>query len=207
MELIYLVKGFAIGFSLAAPVGPIGVLCIRRTLAHGTNWGLIIGLAAACADTIYGVVAAFGVTLISNFISDHLPWFRLIGGVLLLVLGFRTLRAHPLANGADSGNNGQIRAFFSTFLLTLTNPMTLFAFAAVFAGVGLDKVIGHYGFATLLVVGVFAGSLAWFAFLASLVHFLREKVSIDGLALINKTAGSLLIAFAVVAIWSGATGF
>src|SRR4030067_2249662 len=158
MNLLFLLKGLAIGFSLAAPVGPVGVLCIRRTLAHGSKRGLIVGLSAACADMLDGIVAAFGVTLISDFITNQQQWLRLAGGVLLLILGYRTFHSHASTETPVNGTNGHIRAFISSFLLTLTNPMTLFAFAAVFAGVGLDKIIGDNWSGTFLVFGVFLGS-------------------------------------------------
>lgn len=206
MNFIFLLKGIAIGFSLAAPVGPVGVLCIRRTLAHGSKRGLIIGLSAASADMMYGLVAAFGVTLISQFISQEQHWIRLIGGILLLILGYRTFFSHPLTDTALSGKNGHTRIFVSTFFLTLTNPMTFFAFAAVFAGIGLDKTLGFHGYSLFLVAGIFLGSLIWFTLLTSLVHFFRDIITTDGLVIINKIAGSLLALFGVIAVWSGIRG-
>jgi threonine/homoserine/homoserine lactone efflux protein len=207
MNLIYLLKGLAIGFSLAVPVGPIGILCIRRTLAHGSKRGIIIGLSAASADMVYGIVAAFGVTLISNFVSLHQHWIRLVGGILLLILGYHTFFSHPATDTVLSGKNGHARTFASTFFLTLTNPMTLFAFAAIFAGIGLDKTMTLHGYATFFVAGIFLGSLSWFTLLTSLVHFFREIITTDGLVIINKIAGSLLTLFGAFALWSGLRGF
>ena len=206
MNFIYLLKGLAIGFSLAAPVGPVGILCIRRTLAHGSTRGIIIGLSAASADMVYGIVAAFGVTLISDFISQQQHWIRLVGGILLLILGNRTFLSHPATDIETAGKNGHTRTFLSTFFLTLTNPMTLFAFAAVFAGIGLDKTIGTHAYAIFFVAGIFIGSLSWFGLLTSLVHFFREIITTDGLVIINKIAGSLLVIFGFIAIWSGIRG-
>ncbi len=207
MDFIYLLKGIAIGFSLAAPVGPIGILCIRRTLAHGSKRGIIIGLSAAFADMIYGIVAAFGVTLISDFISQEQHWIRFIGGILMLILGYRTFVSHPSTDSVTGEKNGHTRTFISTFLLTLTNPMTLFAFAAIFAGIGLDKTLGFHGYSIFLVAGIFFGSLSWFSLLTSLVHFFRDIITTDGLVIINKVAGSLLVLFGTIAIWSGVRGF
>ncbi len=206
MELIYILRGIAIGFSLAAPVGPIGILCIRRTLAQGSNRGLFVGIGAATADMMYGIVAAFGVTLISNFITDNIGIIRLVGGILLLILGYRTFRSHPAKDTTLNGLNGHTRDFISVFLLTLSNPMTLFAFAAVFAGVGLEKVIGDYSSAAFLVAGIFLGSMSWFTLLTTLVHFFREKISTDGIVVVNKIAGTLLILCGLFALWSGAKG-
>jgi len=161
---------------------------------------------AATADMMYGIVAAFGVTLISNFITDNIGIIRLVGGILLLILGYRTFRSHPATDTTLNGLNGHTRAFISVFLLTLSNPMTLFAFAAVFAGVGLEKVIGDYSLAVFLVAGIFLGSMSWFALLTTLVHFFREKISTDGIVVVNKIAGTLLILCGLIALWSGAIG-
>jgi threonine/homoserine/homoserine lactone efflux protein len=207
MNLLILLEGLAIGFSLAAPVGPVGVLCIRRTIAYGSRRGLIVGLSAACADMLYGIVAAFGVTLISNFIIQEQYWIRLVGGVLLLILGYHTFKSHASTDTPINGTNGHIRAFISTFLLTLTNPMTLFAFAAVFAGIGLDKIIGDNWSGAFLVAGVFLGSLGWFTLLTTLVHFFREKITANGLTLVNKIAGTLLILFGAFTLWKILVGF
>jgi threonine/homoserine/homoserine lactone efflux protein len=206
MNFIFLLKGLAIGFSLAAPVGPVGILCIRRTLAHGSKRGIIIGLSAASADMVYGIIAAFSVTLISDFISQQQHWIRLVGGILLLILGYRTFFSHPVTDIIPSGKNGHTRIFVSTFFLTLTNPMTLFAFAAVFAGIGLDTTMGLHGYAFFFVAGIFLGSLSWFSLLTSLVHFFREIITTDGLVIINKVAGSLLTIFGAIALWSGLRG-
>jgi threonine/homoserine/homoserine lactone efflux protein len=206
MNTIYLLKGLAIGFSLAAPVGPVGILCIRRTLAYGSKRGIVVGLGAASADMIYGIVAAFGVTLISDFISQQQHWIRFVGGIFMLILGYRTFFSHPATDTTTNGKNGHARTFVSTFFLTVTNPMTLFAFAAVFAGIGLDQAIGHHGFAVFLVTGIFVGSLAWFSLLTGLVHIFHEKLTTDGLVIINKIAGSLLALFGIIALWSSGSG-
>jgi threonine/homoserine/homoserine lactone efflux protein len=207
MYFLYLLKGIIIGFSLAAPVGPIGVLCIRRTIAHGSKRGLIVGLSAAAADMVYGIVAAFGITLVSNFISNQQHWIRLVGGCILLILGYHTLRSHPSTDTTTQETNGQTRIFLSTFLLTLTNPMTMFAFAAVFAGIGVEKALNNHWTASLLVAGVFLGSLTWFSSLTALVHFFKENISNNGIVLINKIAGSLLILFGALSLWSSLIGF
>jgi len=206
IDFNYFLRGLIIGFSLAAPVGPIGVLCIRRTLAYGSKRGLIVGLSAATADMLYGIVAAFGVTLVSDFISSEQHWIRLVGGILLIALGYRTIRSHPAEAKSTNGTTKHFRAFISVFLLTLTNPMTMFAFAAVFVGIGVEKIIGDHWSGTLLVAGVFFGSFGWFTLLTILVRFFKEKITADGLALVNKIAGTLLILFGLFAFWMGFIG-
>ena len=207
MGFIYILKGVVIGFALAAPVGPLGVLCIRRTLAYGSKRGLIVGLGAAIADILYGLVAAFGITLISDFIYHEQQWIRIIGGFFLIILGYHAFRSHPSTNTKINGTNGHIRAFFSTFIIALTNPMTLFSFAAVFASVGLGDISDNFIFTLFLVIGIFFGTMSWFTILTSLVHFFREKISADGISLVNKIAGVILILFGIVAMFSNLSGF
>src|SRR3989344_5776045 len=134
METIFLMKGLIIGFSIAAPVGPIGVLCIQRTIAYGKISGLFTGLGAATADGLYGAVAAFGLTIISNFLVGQQFWFRLIGGAFLLYLGIKTFMSKPEEKTATENHKGLLSDYFSTIFLTLTNPTTILSFVAVFAG-------------------------------------------------------------------------
>jgi threonine/homoserine/homoserine lactone efflux protein len=201
-ELTLFLRGVVIGFSLAVPVGPVGILCIRRTLAHGDKRGFFTGLAAASADAIYGAVAAFGVTLVSDFITAELVWFRLLGGIMLIALGLRTYRSHPERDPAPSNGSNHTGIFVSTFILTLTNPMSVFAFAAVFAGLG-SAVIGHTTIDRFsLVAGVFLGSFLWFGLLTTIVHIFKEKIQTDGIILINKIAGGIIMFFGAVAFLS-----
>ena len=153
-------KRLIIGFAIAAPVGPIGVLCIRRTLAEGRTTGFVSGLGAATADAMYGATAAFGLTLITDFLLGGASWLRLVGGVFLLYLGIKTFLARPAEKAAETRGGGLLRAYSSTLFLTLTNPTTILSFVAVFAGLRL--VGGAGGFtAAVLVLGVFLGSAAW----------------------------------------------
>src|SRR3990170_1865269 len=133
MEIPFLLKGVLLGFSIAAPVGPIGVLCIRRTLAQGRLSGFVSGLGAATADAVYGIVAAFGVTFVSNLLIQQAPWLRLFGGLFLCFLGVRTLLAKPSEKACPERGKGLIDDYGSTFLLTLTNPLTILSFAGIFA--------------------------------------------------------------------------
>jgi threonine/homoserine/homoserine lactone efflux protein len=202
MDLSYLLRGVAIGFSIAAPVGPIGVLCIRRTLAEGRVSGLLSGLGAATADAIYGVIAAFGLTYISSILIGYQPWIRLLGGLFLCYLGLRTFFSKP-AESADHLRGGSLlRDYASTFFLTLTNPMTIISFAAVFAGLGIGSAKGDYAAATLLVLGVFAGSAAWWLILSGGVSLFRSKFTPRALGWVNKVAGIVILGFGVLAVLS-----
>ncbi len=201
MELIFFLKGIAIGFAMAVPVGPIGIMCIRKTLTEGRLRGLIIGLGAATADLFYGTVAAFGLTIISDILVDQRFWIRLIGGALLLFLGIRIFRAQPKDPKINFNNNGILRSYITTVFLTLTNPLTIFAFVAVFAALGLGDGLSYFS-SSILVAGVFIGSGLWFLLLSSGAIFFRKKLDLVGLKWVNKIAGILVIISGFIAIGS-----
>ena len=204
MDLTFLLRGLVIGFSIAAPVGPIGVLCIRRTLAEGRACGLVSGLGAASADAMYGMVAAFGLTFISGFLIDQKIALRLIGGAFLLYLGVKTLLAKPAEQTQTiaTEDSNLIAAYASTFFLTVTNPMTILSFAAIFAGLGIASANGTYLTAATLVAGVFLGSALWWLILSGGVAVLRSRVDAFALQWVNRISGVIISAFGVVAIAS-----
>lgn len=197
-----LLKGLIIGFSIAAPVGPVGVLCMRRTLADGRVAGFTSGLGAATADAFYGCVAAFGLTFIANFLIRQQFGFRLVGGGFLCYLGVKTFLARPALTEAPTGGSGLMAGYASTFFLTLTNPMTIIAFAAIFAGLGLGETGGNYLSAGLLVSGVFLGSSLWWLMLSGGVALLRSRFTEKGLRWANRFAGTVITAFGLAAFWS-----
>ncbi len=149
MDLRFLIRGMIFGLSVAAPVGPMGVLCIRRTLADGRIVGFVSGLGTATADACYGAVAAFGLTFISTFLVTQQFWLRLVGGAFLCYLGVMTFLSTPAARPAALSGSGLRNAYFTTFGLTLTNPLTILTFAAIFAGIGVGEINGAYGSAGL----------------------------------------------------------
>jgi threonine/homoserine/homoserine lactone efflux protein len=202
MELSFLVKGIILGFSIAAPVGPIGVLCIRKTLQFGRLSGFFSGIGAATADTIYGIIAAFGLTLISSALLAGQFWLQLIGGLFLLYLGLKTFLAKPAEKSATVSHKTLFGDFISTFFLTLTNPMTILSYLAVFAGLGLSSVSSNYSSATLLVIGVFIGSALWWLILSEGVTLFRKKVSQHVMTWINRFAGVIIITFGILALLS-----
>ena len=202
MEWGLFLKGFVIGFSIAAPVGPIGILCIQRTLTGGNFQGLITGLGAATADALYGFIAAFGLTFISNFLVDQSNWFRIIGGLFLCYLGIRAFLQKPQEQTVSVANNSNLSAYGTTFFLTLTNPMTILFFAGIFAGLGIVSESSDYASAGLMVIGVFSGSGAWWLILSGATGIFRNKISEGKLALVNKFSGLIILAFGIVAISS-----
>jgi threonine/homoserine/homoserine lactone efflux protein len=198
----FFLRGLIIGFSIAAPVGPIGVLCIRRTLAEGRASGFISGLGAATADAIYGCIAGFGLTFISSFLISQQLWFRVIGGTFLCYLGIKTLLVRPAEKAPSAKGYGLAGAYASTFFLTLTNPMTILSFAAIFAGLGVGSAGGNYVFAGLLVLGVFLGSASWWLILSGIVGVFRTKFDISGLRWVNRISGIIITGFGVLAFLS-----
>jgi threonine/homoserine/homoserine lactone efflux protein len=202
MDITYLFKGLAIGFSIAAPVGPISVLCIRRTLTEGRVSGIVSGLGAATADTIYGCISGLGLTLVSNFLVSQQVWLHLAGGLFLCYLGLKTFWSKPTEQAAPAKLNGLAGAYASTFLLTLTNPMTIISFVAIFAGLGLAGTSGNYLSAGVLVMGVFIGSAFWWLVLSSGVGVFREQVNPHGLQWVNRISGVIITGFGLFAIFS-----
>jgi threonine/homoserine/homoserine lactone efflux protein len=202
MDTNLLLKGLLIGFSIAAPVGPIGVLCIRRTLAQGRAAGLVSGLGAASADAVYGCVAGFGLTFISGLLISQQSWLKLVGGAFLCYLGIRTLLAQPAERAAAAGGMGLAGAYTSTFFLTLTNPTTILSFVAVFAGLGLASMGGDYAAAAVLVLGVFAGSALWWLLLSGGVGLFRARFDTRAMRWVNRISGGVITAFGLLALVS-----
>ncbi|HBW38252.1 MAG TPA: lysine transporter LysE [Desulfosporosinus sp.] len=200
-------KGLIIGFSIAAPVGPIGILCIRRTLAEGMVSGFLSGLGAATADATYGIIAGFSLTIISNFLIGQQVLLRLIGGIFLCYLGIRTFIKRPAEKPALVDDKGLFGNYFSTFLLTLTNPMTIISFAAVFAGLGLGANSSSYVSSLILVIGVFLGSGSWWLILCLMVNLFRKRFSITGLQWVNRASGLVIMIFGLIALASVADFF
>jgi len=200
MDIRFLLRGLVIGFSIAAPVGPIGVLCIRRTLAKGRVSGLVSGLGAATADAIYGCIAGFGLTFIASILISQQGWFRLIGGAFLCYLGLKTFLTRPAEQAASAEGNGLVGAYASTFFLTLTNPMTILSFAAIFAGLGVVSASGNYASAGMLVLGVFIGSALWWLILSGGVSVFRARFNPHGVRWVNRISGVIITGFGLLAL-------
>jgi threonine/homoserine/homoserine lactone efflux protein len=202
MDITILLKGILLGFSIAAPVGPIGVLCIRRTLAGGRLSGFVSGLGAATADAFYGSIAGFGLTFISGFLVSQQAWLRLLGGAFLLYLGIRTFVAKTAQTAAAANGEGLAGDYASTLLLTLTNPLTIISFAAIFAGLGVASGSSDYASAATLVAGVFLGSASWWFILSGGVSLFRTRFSLTGMNWVNRISGAIILGFGVLALLS-----
>jgi len=171
-------------------------------LANGRASGLISGLGAATADAIYGCIAGFGLTLISNFLVSQHIWLRLIGGVFLCYLGLKAFLAKPKEEVALTKGKGFFGAYASTFFLTLTNPMTIISFAAIFAGLGLANISGNYVTAGVLVLGVFIGSALWWLLLSGIIGFYKGKFGPGSFQWVNRISGAIITGFGLFALMS-----
>lgn len=200
-------QGMVVGFSIAAPVGPIGVLCIRHSLTGGRLAGFSAGMGAASADSLFAMLGAFGLTAVSGFLVGQQFWLRLVGGLFLCWLGVRILRAPKSSRAALELDLAQgeaiqpLRIFLSAFVLTLSNPLTILSFAAVFAGLGLAAGAGATA-AGWVVLGVFSGSAAWWLFLSSAASALRSRLSPHKLRWIDLFSGVVIVSFGLAILLS-----
>ncbi len=196
-EWLLFLKGLGLGFSIAAPVGPIGVLCIQRTLKKGFSSGFVSGLGAATADLFYGSLAGFGALWLGNHLVKIQTPLRVIGGGVLILLGIRAFFQKEKDAASAKSSSRLAGDYLSTFLLTLTNPITIFSFAAVYGGLGLSAGETSTWQMVLLVLGVFFGSIAWWLTLSSLVSLLRGRLKPVFYTIINKIAGMVLVGFGI----------
>lgn len=204
----HLLKGLAIGFSIAAPVGPIALLCLRRSLTDGHFIGFLSGIGAATADACYGALAALGLSFIATAIEEFHSPLQLAGGTFLLYLGLRTMRDHAPIDGWRPAGERQrpalakatspLGAYFSTFLLTLANPMTLIAFAGIIAAAGLEVGREARGKSAIFIVGVFLGSAVWWLILSTAAAWFGRHLEPRFLHRINLVCGAII---ALVGIW------
>ena len=199
-------QGALLGFSIAAPVGPIGVLCIRRTLQNGFKSGLASGLGAASADAVYGTIAAAGLTLAADFLVKQQIWLSLAGGAFLLYLGVQTFRSPAPVMESEAGKSSSlIGDYLSTFLLTLSNPITIFSFIALFGGMSAGADFAFSAF--ILVAGVFSGSALWWLALSGGVGILRGRFNTETMRWVNRVAGVVILVFAALMLWRALDAF
>ncbi|MDF2633242.1 MAG: Lysine exporter protein [Pelosinus sp.] len=198
LDSVWLIKGLVLGFSIAAPVGPIGIVCIRRTLSQGMLNGFAAGLGAATADAFYGSAAAFGLTIITDLFLENSLYLRIIGSLFLFYLGYSTFIAKPAHKSESAYQDGWIKACLSTFFLTITNPMTILSFGAVFAGLGIVGTKGDYISSFILVGGVFLGSSLWWFLLSGTIQLLRHTFNYQRLIWVNRVSGIIIAGFGVI---------
>jgi threonine/homoserine/homoserine lactone efflux protein len=205
MDISLFARGAILGFTIAAAIGPISLLTIRRTLAHGRIYGLASGLGVATADATYGAIAAFGLTAVTSVLVDWRAVLGLFGGAFLAVLAWKTFTSRPGEVAVADERPGLGGAFLSIYGLTMTNPTTILSFAGLFAGLGV--VAGGGGGAAILVAGVFCGSAAWWLVLTTAVGAFRSRITVRALTWVNRVSGVVLFAFAAAAVATAVATF
>jgi threonine/homoserine/homoserine lactone efflux protein len=203
LEIPLFIKGFMIGLVVAAPLGPIGIICLQRTLSKGYLAGLFSGLGISTADAIYGALAVFGVTAISSFLISQELWLRVIGGIVICGLGIRIYRQAGYQKiAAPSNNKSCFGAYFSALVFTLMNPALIISFTAIFASWGIVYTRSNYFSALLLIVGVFSGSAIWWVFLSGLASRLKTQFTNTLIQKINHISGELIAGFGLLMVGS-----
>jgi threonine/homoserine/homoserine lactone efflux protein len=180
----------------------MSMLCVQRTMQKGYRYGLLSGIGIATADGIYGSIAGFGLTTITAFLVHQQMWIRLVGGLFLLYLGLKTLLTKPVERAATAQGGNLLGAYLSTLALTLTNPMTILSFTAIFMGLGIGSTGGNYVMAMLVVLGVFLGSTCWWLILTGSIGLLHRKISQGWLQWVNRGSGAIIAVFGLVALVS-----
>lgn len=198
--MILLFKSILMWMAIVASIGPIGLLCINRTLKYGFWAGIITGLGVSVADAIYGCVSGFGLTFISNFLISHQFVIRLVGGLFLCYLGFKIFFKAATSTSIAENKKTYVGDFLSAFILTLTNPMTIITFIAVFASMGIGSVYTGYNHAVVIIAGIFFGSLLWYLILSSLVSIAHKRINAEIMKWINRISGIIIIVFGILAI-------
>lgn len=196
------IKGLIIGLAIAAPVGPIGLLCIHRSLTNGFKMGLMTGLGAALADGVYGCVAGFGLTAVSSLLISHQLWIRAIGGLFLVYFGIKLffIKSNDQTQNKNS-EKSSLHACATTFFLTLTNPMTILSFVAIFAGLGIGTLHPNFNHAAMMVLGVVLGSTLWWVILSGgVTFFLHKRINTSSLKMINRLSGTIILLFGIFAL-------
>jgi threonine/homoserine/homoserine lactone efflux protein len=200
MESIVFLKGLLVGLFMCAPVGPVGLLCVRRTLTHGTAWGLVSVLGAATADGVYCSVAGFGLTVVSQFLARGEIWLKVAGGLVLIFVGINIFRARPSSNPITNNVRGLLGAYSSAFLLMLANPFPIVVFAAMFTALGVTGWKGDYLQTATLVMGVVTGSALWAPILVATARRFRPNIHVSRLGLVNRISGSIIAIVGVALI-------
>ncbi len=199
MELAFFIKGLILGFIICVPFGPIGLLCVRRTLMDGKVAGVASVLGASVVDAIYCAIAGLGVSYISNFLSNERTVLRLAGGLILIAMGIKIFLTHPTEKTPEATGHGLLASFGSSFFLMLTNPLAILVFTATFSALGIGGWQDAYISTAMLVMGVFVGSALWAPIFVAGVNLFSPQLTPSQLRLANRTAGVILFGFGVVA--------
>lgn len=205
MSFLFFIKGLLSGIIVSAPLGPMGIMCIRNAIQKGWSSAIFVGLGIALADTLFAIVAGFSVSYIQVFLEEYAAIFRIIGSTILLVLAWKILQSHPAEPFKKTVQKRRLvwRDMLSAFIVTVSNPITILFFGSIFASTVIPESANHQHAIAMLVVGVFVGALSWWTFLGGIVHKHKSHFNIRHIFWINRITGSAII---VLALW-GLTGF
>jgi threonine/homoserine/homoserine lactone efflux protein len=198
MWLVLIAKGFVLGLVVSVPLGPVGALCIQRTISKGYRAGLLGGLGAACADLIYALIAGFGVSVIIDWLLKVRKWIQIGGSIIFMVMACKVFYTNPAIQVRRNRRQKPrpLEDFMTTFLLTFSNPTPVFVFMAAFAGFIVHEEINYHDI-VLSIAGVFIGCFSWWAGLVSVVNLFRNKIRLRHLLWVNKVTGVIVFLFAV----------
>ena len=192
-------KGFLLGLVISIPLGPVGALCIQRTISKGYKTGLLGGLGAACADLVYALIAGFGVSVVIDWLLKERKWIQVAGSIIFMFMAYKVFYTNPAIQIRHSRRQKDrpIEDFLTTFLLTFSNPTPVFVLMAAFAGFILNKEVNYID-VILSIAGVFAGCMGWWFVLVSVVNMFRNKIRLRHLLWVNKITGIVVFVFAMV---------
>ena len=194
MDISFFFKGFLVGLIISAPIGPVGALCIQRTMTKGKLSGILSGFGAATGDSVFAVIAVFGLTFISGFLDEKEAWFRIVGGIILLYFGLRVYLS-KVVDCSDQGSEiNHFGTFGSAFLLTISNPLVILSIIAVFAVLGIVNPTVSYPSTALLILGVFSGAISLWIITCHLLANYRSKMGQRGVMMVNKITGLFIVA-------------
>lgn len=197
--MTFFIKGLVLGFVICVPFGPIGLLCVRRTLMDGKVAGIACVLGASVVDALYCAIAGLGVSYISNFLSNERTVLRLAGGLILIAMGIKIFFTHPAEKTPEASGHGLVASFGSSFFLMLTNPLAILVFTATFSALGIGGWQDAYISTGMLVIGVFVGSALWAPIFVAGVNLFSPRLTLSQLRLANEVAGIILVLFGVLA--------
>ena len=195
--MIYLLKGILIGLIFGIPAGAVGALCVQRTLQSGMKSGIITGLGSSAADCFYAAVGAFGITIISDFLTKYQIPINIVGGLLILAMGISTLLKKQVGTSVGEAKTNYGAMFLSAFSVGITNPAAVLTFLFAFSYFGIDGKLGTVN-GIALVTGVLLGTLIWWITLSAIARKIKEKFGEKGFSRLNKIFGIIMIGFGVV---------
>lgn len=201
-----IIKGIIVGLGASIPLGPIGILCIQRTLSKGRWSGFATGMGAAISDIIFSAIALLGLSFVNDFLNTYREWVMMFGGAVVGGFGVKIFVTNPIKQikRVQEGNHQYIQDFASSFIMTITNPGAIFLIIGMFAFIGIDT--GQYEFGLVIapaLMGVFIGTMAWWFTLSTIINMFRNKFRLKQLMITNWIAGTIVMAIGITSLFEG----